>query len=397
MGGMCRVDHRLREQGAGGNTSQIMRIACVPYDAPDPVATLARVLGGSDLEIVIVFVSPQADADLIIGQARARFGPVPVVGCTTAGELSGSGYAEGEIVAVGFPRSNFRAKVLFVPDLEEFDGQDLVHRMLLNRNAMKRETPEWETEFNFLLIDGLSTKEDALVAQLSVGLGSVPLFGGSAGDGSDFGQTHILHEGQAHGNAAVLIQFRSNCPVSVFKTDHLTPTEQRMVVTSADPASRRVHQINGEPAAREYARILGKDGEQLSTMTFAAHPVVVRLGGQHHVRSIQKVCDNDDLLFFSAIDKGMVLSLADQQDMVEHLEAHMSALSARGQPDMILACDCVFRKIEAEQKQMAGQISGILAANRVVGFSTYGEQFNSIHVNQTLTGVAIYPPRKSEP
>ena len=28
----------------------------------------------------------------------------------------------------------------------------------------------------------------------------------------------------------------------------------------------------------------------------------------------------------------------------------------------------------------------------VAGFQTYGEQFNSMHVNQTMTGVAIYPP-----
>jgi len=41
---------------------------------------------------------------------------------------------------------------------------------------------------------------------------------------------------------------------------------------------------------------------------------------------------------------------------------------------------------------MTVALSDILANNRVVGFSTYGEQFNSIHVNQTLTGVAIYPP-----
>ena len=34
----------------------------------------------------------------------------------------------------------------------------------------------------------------------------------------------------------------------------------------------------------------------------------------------------------------------------------------------------------------------ILAKNRVVGFSTYGEQFNGMHVNQTMTGVAIFPP-----
>ncbi len=41
---------------------------------------------------------------------------------------------------------------------------------------------------------------------------------------------------------------------------------------------------------------------------------------------------------------------------------------------------------------MTQDISHILRDNRVVGFSTYGEQINSMHVNQTLTGVAIYAP-----
>ena len=41
---------------------------------------------------------------------------------------------------------------------------------------------------------------------------------------------------------------------------------------------------------------------------------------------------------------------------------------------------------------MTNALSGILSENRVIGFSTYGEQVNSMHVNQTLTGVAIYPP-----
>jgi hypothetical protein len=30
-----------------------------------------------------------------------------------------------------------------------------------------------------------------------------------------------------------------------------------------------------------------------------------------------------------------------------------------------------------------------LAANNVIGFSTYGEQFRSMHLNQTFSGVAF--------
>jgi hypothetical protein len=153
-----------------------------------------------------------------------------------------------------------------------------------------------------------------------------------------------------------------------------------------------VRQINAEPAAQEYARLLGKDPAQLTTFTFAAHPVVVRIGGKHHVRAIQQVGEGGDLVFFSAIDEGVVLTLADPQDMVAHLERELADLARNGQPEAILACDCILRRMEALEKQKTGAVSSILRANRVVGFSTYGEQLNSMHVNQTMTGVAIYPP-----
>ena len=60
-------------------------------------------------------------------------------------------------------------------------------------------------------------------------------------------------------------------------------------------------------------------------------------------------------------------------------------------PETIIACDCILRRLEVEQVQGLREMSRILAGNNVVGFSTYGEQFNSVHVNQTFTGVAIYP------
>ena len=153
-----------------------------------------------------------------------------------------------------------------------------------------------------------------------------------------------------------------------------------------------MRRINAEPAAREYARILGKDPEQLSAFTFAAHPVVVRFGGTHHVRAIQRVLDNGDLVFFSAIDEGLVLTLAEPEDMAVHLDRELARIARGRTPQAIIACDCILRRLEAEQKQRTGAISDILARNKVVGFSTYGEQINGMHVNQTMTGVAIFAP-----
>ena len=44
------------------------------------------------------------------------------------------------------------------------------------------------------------------------------------------------------------------------------------------------------------------------------------------------------------------------------------------------------------QRGLVGSVEAVLRDYNVVGFSTYGEQYLGVHVNQTLTGVAIGEP-----
>ena len=47
----------------------------------------------------------------------------------------------------------------------------------------------------------------------------------------------------------------------MFKTEHFVSSDKKLVVTQADPERRIVTEINGAPAAREYARVVGLDME----------------------------------------------------------------------------------------------------------------------------------------
>lgn len=379
-------------QGSEAAALTLMPRAAVPADHPAAAMALARGLGAGPFACVFLFASPLADLGQLAAALPAAFGAVPVLGCTTAGEITGAGYGECEIVAVALPAAFFAVAPVLIEDLGQVEPQGLIGQLIRDRQALTRQQPRWQGEFAFLMVDGLSVREDELAATLARGLGPVPLFGGSAGDGTRFEQTFILHEGRILQNAAVVTLVRTAARVKVFSLDHLVPTTARMVVTGADPLLRRVHSINAEPAAREYARILGKDPGQLTPFTFAAHPLVVRIGGAHHVRAIQQVDANGDLIFFSAIDEGVVLTLAEPQDMAGHLADALAGLRGEGAAPAILACDCILRRLEALEKQKTGEISAILRKHGVVGFSTYGEQLNAMHVNQTMTGVALYPP-----
>ena len=365
----------------------ICRVECPATDA-DAAATILHGLGSDPLALVILWVDPETPHDTLAQVSRA-LAPTPVIGCTTAGAIGAQGYVEGAILAIGLPARDFAASILLIDGLQTLDGQKLISDTIRARGALAQAHPGWAQDFAFLMVDGLSRREDDLAATLAPGLGATPLFGGSAADGDRFAQTFVFHDGRALQDAAVLALVRTRCAVKVFKFDHFTPTDTRMVVTGADPARRVVTSLNAEPAGREYARILGKDPGQLTPFLFAAHPVVVRLGGRHYVRSIRQVDEHGDLYFFSAIDEGLVLTLAQAQDMVSHLG---TALASLGQPGAILGCDCLLRRIEAREKQVIGQISALLRDHGVTGFSTYGEQLNAMHVNQTLTGVALYAP-----
>lgn len=369
-----------------------LRTAHVSIEDPDPIGALSRALGGEAFAIILLFVGAEAPFRRIATQAAGAFGAAQVVACTTAGEISADGYTENEIVAVGLPARHFVVDTLMIDSLDAINADATVANLIHKRGALAARRADWRHDFAFLLIDGLSLREDELVSIVDAGLGGAPMFGGSAGDGVAFDETMIALNGVIRTNAAIIMLARTACPLRVFSLDHLTPTDQRMVVTKADSTRRIVRELNAEPAAREYARILGKDPNRLSPFTFAAHPLMVRVGNEHHVRAIQRVTEDDELVFFSAIDEGLVLSLSEPDDLVIHLERSLTALAAHGRPDAILACDCILRRLEAEQKQMSRRVSAILSAHRAIGFSTYGEQFRAMHVNQTMTGVAFYRP-----
>lgn len=389
------MDGTAAPSAGGVGNDAVLRTASVPIDAPDLVGQLVHDLGVGPFALVMIFCCPSAPFAQVVAAVQPRFGDAHVMACTTAGEIGmGVGYCEDSIVAVALSSDSFDADVLLFDDLERYASEDLAQQTIRARAALSDRAPDMTEEFAFLMVDGLSLQEDNLASSLTAGLGATQLFGGSAGDGIRFEHTFVALNGIVRERAAALALVRSRCRVRVFSLNHFIPTDLRMVVTSADPSRRLVHQINAEPAARELGRLLGKDPEQIDTFTFADSPMVVRLGGSHHVRAIKRVTENGDLEFFSAIDEGLVLTIADAGPIVDHLDTQLAALSTGGDdpPVAILACDCVLRRIEAEKKQLKRPLDVVLARHRVTGFSTYGEQINGMHVNQTMTGVAIYAP-----
>ena len=340
---------------------------------------------------LFLFVSAELDFDAVVSIARNYAPNAPIAACTTAGEISDLGYSEHGIVAIGFPADLFDIKTCLVQNIETLDRNVLITQIIRERALLQLRNPTMPHEFGFILVDGLSMGEEKLTSALAPALGTLDLFGGSAGDGERFERTRVWFDGQDLDGGGAIFLVRSRCRSQVFRLDNFTASDARMVVTDADARQRLVRRINDEPAAQEYARILGYDTCDLRLRTFAAHPVAVRIGASHHIRAIRDVTDDGHLVFASAVSEGMVLNLAEERPAVAHLERHLAALSSPEAPALILGFECLFRRMASAQNGCTDDISDLLQRNKLIGFSTYGEQYNSLHVNQTLVGVALYP------
>jgi len=357
----------------------------------DGVRELRAALFG-DFQQILAFFSVGYDAAELAAGLAAAFPNVPVSGCSTSGGIGPAGLMDSGILLVAFPKQGFRIHTGVIEDVDAFgvERASAIVRGLKAKISTPADDKLAERVFGVMLVDGLSNAEEPLVAAVHWAFGDMQLIGGSAGDGLRFKQTSLIHDGRALERSAVLMMVESDFPFRIFKTSNFEPTQIKLVVTGADTESRTVYELNAEPAAREYASAIGLMPNDLGPFSFASYPLVVKVGGDYYCRSIRNMNPDGSLSFFCAIDEGLVFTVARPSDMLSSTAKTLEDLDqSLGGIDVVLGFDCVLRRLDAENRQVRRQMEDLYRDFGVVGFHTYGEQHNSMHLNQTLTGVAF--------
>lgn len=364
-------------------------------DPQQAASELHAALKQPDLVLVVFFCSSNYELERLAEALNGLFAGVRVIGCTTAGEIGPAGYRDHSLSGFSLGASAGHAVSGLLPELQTFTaarGQAFTQNLTQQLEELSAHDHR-ANSLAFLMIDGLSIREEPVVHTLQSALRGIPLCGGSAGDDLKFVSTWVFHDGAFHRDSAVLLLLSTRLPFRIFKTQHFISDQERLVVTEADAEQRLVKEINGLPAADEYARILGIKPEELDAAHFAATPVVVVIDGTDYVRSIQQANPDGSLRFYCAIEEGLILRVARGTDLLTNLaEAFDEIRKEIGPPILTLGCDCILRNQEITQKKLKEKAGAEFMRNNAVGFSTYGEQYGSVHINQTFTGIAIGSP-----
>ena len=379
-----RYDNGVRALWSPGGDTRMLAEAIARAHRDEPAALA-----------IVWFSRDRLDAHTLADDlSRALAGGTPglaVCGSSTCGEITPGGLQASGSLAVLLPTARFDVSVSLIERIDTAGMRQIAHQASHARRAFLDGAHRGSADtFALTLIDGLTFAEEATTAALQHGLDEIPLVGGSAGDDLGFERTELLFDGSVHERAALLVLIHTRLPFRLFTDNNFVPTPTRLVVTRADPDRRLVHELDGRPAVDAYARAIGCAVTQLDALKFAAHPLILRIGGQHYCRAIQRAEPDGSLTFYCAIDDGLVLTVARSEGMVRASRSMIEAIEADlGPVSFLIGFDCIYRKLDAVHRGVTDRMEALFREKNCVGCNTYGEQFGSMHVNQTFTGVAF--------
>jgi hypothetical protein len=202
-------------------------------------------------------------------------------------------------------------------------------------------------------------------------------------------------DGEVATDAAAVALFRTDAPWAALRSHWYVPTGQTLRITKVDSTARRALEIDGRPAARRYAELLGVGVDELEfgkPRGFAVRPTALRVGREYFIRAPWKALDDGSILFANMLEEGTELELVRISDIVDSTRRFFeSELPARvASPRAALLFHCSGRKWFAESTgKTAALSSAFRAAPPCAGMNVHFEIYCGFHVNTTLTALAF--------
>lgn len=323
-----------------------------------------------------------------IENAINHFFDCEIVGCTTAGEIMEDYHTHG-IIGVSFSSEQFAFHSACISDVLKFDYDEAQEISTEFKRKLKfNDDFDVDKMFTFLLNDGMTMQEEKVTSLIHKSLNGINLFGGSAGDDFKFKNAPVFVNKKFQKNSSSVVLIESKLKFKIYKIQHFAGSDKDLVITGADSSSRIVHEINGSPAASELAEIIGVDKNDLMNI-YSNHPLMLQIGSEWYVRTVIEIM-GEDLRFACAIDEGIPLTVGEITGLTESLEENIKDIESEfSDIELTFGCECIHRMLKINEIGLKDKVIPLLSRLNFIGFVTYGEQYNSVHLNQTLTCVVI--------
>jgi hypothetical protein len=332
-------------------------------------------------KLIIVFSSVKHNQQEMLSGVRELSEEVPLIGCSTAGEITGGGLAEGSVAVMAIQSDSV--------DFTVGKGGDLKSGVREAGAILAKNISEISKEkINCLLMftDVLNGNGAEVVRGVQDVLGENSLIiGGAAGDDFLFKQTFEYYGSDIFSSSIVGAGFSGDCTIGVGVRHGWCAIGTPMKATKSEGAVLK--ELDGRPAVSIYEDYFGKKAEELREEPLAklaiTYPLGMSIDGSDEllVRDPITVDDQGAITCAAEIPEGSEVRLmigSKEEAIVAAKEAAKQALSqlAGKSPKAIIMFNCIARK-KLFGRFASDEIAAIqeVLGNDVplIGFYTYGE------------------------
>jgi hypothetical protein len=383
------------------------RWAAVGHSA-DPDARVAgaaaagQALERDDAKLLVLFCSDTYNLHELLGSVNERSEGVPLIGCSTAGQIATDGPTDASVTVIALGGEGFAATTASVErstgSLREA-GAEVAGRIAWLNGKPHRVV--------LMLSDALAGDQQEVIRGAYAVLGAqVPLVGACAGDDFKMTATYQFHRDQVLQGGLVAASLVSDAPVGIGVRHGWTKVGEPVLVTRS--GGNRVYELDDRPALDVYLERLGAPH---TAHTDAAafgdfgilHPLGLdRRSSEEAVRFVAGAdFEERSLTMIAEVPQGrpawfMRGDVASVQSATD--DACASAVEALGgrAPLALVAFDCAARRGVLGDDGIVDEVSRIARHARggpVAGFFSYGEIARTTGMpgfhNQTLVVLAL--------
>ncbi len=372
-----------------------MQVRQIVLKAVAGADTNLAALAGIKPQLVTVFGAVLFFTDKAFQAAlRAALPDAAIIGCSTAGEISNGGVADGScvITAVNFSGTRIRTATSPLRGMED---------SMAAGARIGGELAAIDLRALMVFGPGVQINGSALVDGIASKVGTATITGGLAGDGGAFAQTWTLGQAGVGDNAIVAVGLYGDAlDFAHGSFGGWEPFGPSRKVTRCD--GNVLYELDGEPALEVYKRYLGDHAKGLpaSGLLFPFAMVGEDQNAIGLIRTILGVDEaNGSLTLAGAIDPDGYLKLmhASTDRLVNGAESAAEAAQEMHQSSgdsLAILVSCVGRKLVMgdrvdEEVEAVAEVFGSKAT--LTGFYSYGEispftPGSACHLhNQTMT------------
>lgn len=339
---------------------------------------------GVQLSLIIVFASVKYNQEDVIRGVRSVTGDTPLVGSSTAGEITTLGPAQRHSVVVMAISSD---TVKFYVGVGENIKDDAIAAGRQVADRVKEQAGETLSLF-MMLPDVLVGNGADIVRGVLESLGKhFPVVGGASGDDFNFEKTYQYLNDTVYSGTVVGVGLTGDVKFGIGVNHGWRPIGTPLKVTKSEGAV--VHEIDGRPAIKIYEDHFGEENiYELKTTTLAklaiTYPLGMHIDGSDEllIRDPISVDEHGSITCAAEIPEGSEVRLMVGDEDTAINVARAAAASAvsqleRAEPKAVVIFNCIARsKLFGERR--GEEISAIQEAvgstTPLIGFYTYGEQ-----------------------